>query len=282
VAINDDGHRCRVVRPKLSCVVREEECVMSDFNLTYVQTGDLGNKIGGQEGAKGILSGELIVVRRNDPRAAISSSDNGGISPYVTVPLLNVEAFIADWREFYRLYGMKANPPSLKRFPPVTPGFNWGVWVLKGLTPQRAYEMIQSMFPCWKWCGVSSLDEVVDFDKEVRDVRQQQRIVWCEDSVEPPARLANLSAFQIAERQMNTLGLTETLLLHGWFYCKSGGKSGGKHLDVKNVSLCPASRYSDGNVPSVNWNGNYSKLNVNRYNPGNANDDLRSRQKFRQ
>src|SRR3989338_1463797 len=42
---------------------------MSDFNLTYVQIGDLGNKIGGQEGAKGILSGERIVVSRNDPRA---------------------------------------------------------------------------------------------------------------------------------------------------------------------------------------------------------------------
>ena len=41
-------------------------------------------------------------------------------------------------------------------------------------------------------------------------------------------------------------------------------------------------RYSDGNVPSVNWNGNYSKLNVNRYDPGNANDNFRSRQKFRQ
>ena len=43
---------------------------MSDFDLTYTQTGDLGNKIGGQKGAKGILSGELVVVPRNDPRAA--------------------------------------------------------------------------------------------------------------------------------------------------------------------------------------------------------------------
>ncbi|MBI2068492.1 MAG: hypothetical protein HYT67_00050 [Candidatus Yanofskybacteria bacterium] len=39
---------------------------MSDFDLTYTQTGDLGNKIGGQEGAKGILSGELVVVKRSE------------------------------------------------------------------------------------------------------------------------------------------------------------------------------------------------------------------------
>ena len=36
------------------------------------------------------------------------------------------------------------------------------------------------------------------------------------------------------------------------------------------------SRYSDGNVPNVNWNDD--KLNVNWYNTGNANDNLRSRE----
>lgn len=39
-------------------------------------------------------------------------------------------------------------------------------------------------------------------------------------------------------------------------------------------------RYPDGNVPNVNWNSNYGELNVNRYNPDNANGNLRSRQKF--
>ena len=38
------------------------------------------------------------------------------------------------------------------------------------------------------------------------------------------------------------------------------------------------SRYDDGNVPNVNWNDD--KMNVNRYNPDNSNDNLRSRQKF--
>ena len=38
---------------------------MSDFNLTFRQTEDLGNKIGGQAGALGILDGSRIVVERN-------------------------------------------------------------------------------------------------------------------------------------------------------------------------------------------------------------------------
>lgn len=35
------------------------------------------------------------------------------------------------------------------------------------------------------------------------------------------------------------------------------------------------SRYSDGNVPNVNWND--SKMKVNWYHPDNANGNLRSR-----
>ena len=37
-------------------------------------------------------------------------------------------------------------------------------------------------------------------------------------------------------------------------------------------------RYSDGNVPYVNWNGNYGELNVNRCDPGNSNSNIRSRE----
>ena len=206
--------------------------------------------------------------------ATLVSGDNGGISPYNSSSLLKVEAFIADWREFYRqVHSMKVNPPSLKRLPPVTPGFNWGVWVSKGMLPQRAYEIDASMFPCWKWCGEQSLDEVIDFTKEAR-TSAQQYVVWCLDRVEPDDELKNTSALQIAERQINTLGLTGTLLLHGWLYWKSGGK----HLDVKNVSLCSASRYSVGDVPSVDWSDYYGKLIVIRCNPGYAYGNLRSRQ----
>jgi len=37
------------------------------------------------------------------------------------------------------------------------------------------------------------------------------------------------------------------------------------------------SRNADGNVPNVNWNADNGKLNVNWYNPRNANGNLRAR-----
>ena len=38
-----------------------------------------------------------------------------------------------------------------------------------------------------------------------------------------------------------------------------------------------SSRNSNGNVPNVNWNGYNGKVNVNYYNPDNANGNLRAR-----
>ncbi len=232
---------------------------------------DLVNQLGGEERIKRIQSGELVLVERSAQVVAVGSGDNGGISPYITG--LNIEAFIADWREFYhQVHGMKMNP-TFKRLPSVTPGFNWGVWVPKGMMPQRAYEMGASMYPSWKWCGVRSLDEVVDFTKEARTTLARQYVVWCLDTVEADDELKNTSALHVAERQINTLTLTEVELLHQWFYWKSGGK----YLDVKNISLCPASRFSDGFVPGVYF-GRLGGVDVSRYLPGSAHGDLRSRQ----
>jgi hypothetical protein len=101
-----------------------------------------------------------------------------------------------------------------------------------------------------------------------------QRVVWCEDSVEPPLRLENLSALHIRELQINTMTLTEVLLLHQWFFWKSGGK----HLDVKNVTRCDGSRYSDGGVPGVGFDRFYGRVGVDRYHSAATGGDLRSRQ----
>ena len=38
------------------------------------------------------------------------------------------------------------------------------------------------------------------------------------------------------------------------------------------------SRTADGNVPNVNWNPDNRQINVNLYNPDNANDNLRARE----
>ena len=66
MAINDDGHRCRIVRPKLSCIVQKEE-VMRWNPIEQIQ--DVANKFGTDERIKRFQSGELVLVERTDHRA---------------------------------------------------------------------------------------------------------------------------------------------------------------------------------------------------------------------
>ena len=46
--------------------------------------------------------------------------------------------------------------------------------------------------------------------------------------------------------------------------------------DLDEIRQNAGSCYSDGNIPNVNWNDD--KMNVNWYNAGNSNDNLRPRE----
>ena len=153
----------------MRCLFRRnagEGSVMANWSALQ-QVEDLVQKLGGEERIKRIQSGELVLVERSQ-LVASSSGDNGGISPYVSG--LNVEAFIADWRDFYKqVHSMDLDPSDLvKRLPPVPPGFNWGIWTPQGVKSQRAFEMGQAMYTCWKWTGDGSLDDVINPLKERR------------------------------------------------------------------------------------------------------------------
>ncbi len=198
--------------------------------------------------------------------------DNGDISPYVSD--LNIEAFIADWREFYsQVHSIKADPSSLVGcLPMVTRGFNWGVWVLQGITYEKAYEMAASIFPCYKWCGDQGLSWVISH-AEARIATRRQYVVWCRDRVEADYEHKYTSALEIAARQINTLTLTEVELLHQWFYWKSGGKN----LDVKGLTRCDGSRCYDGFIPTVSYNSE-SGMNIYQCGPNESFAGLSSRQ----
>ncbi|MCX6766489.1 MAG: hypothetical protein NT170_01765 [Candidatus Moranbacteria bacterium] len=111
-------------------------------------------------------------------------------------------------------------------------------------------------------------DEIVESE---RTAENGHYAVWVRARVEADDEFKNLSANDLKKQGHKGITLEERLVLELFYFWKSG-----KHLDIQNVTLCAGSRYSDGNVPNVNWNDD--KLNVNWYNTGNANDNLRSRE----
>lgn len=173
-----------------------------------------------------------------------------------------------DWQALYQdCFGEQHDFSQLK-VPTQLSGFEWLVVVAKGMTPQRVYDACVKLFPCWKYMD-GSLDQVVSW--EARSAVQGPYAIWLRARVEAGKELKHLSAEALKSRNIPSNGLTERLLLELMYFHKTD-----KHLDVKNVTLCSGSRYSDGTVPNVHWS---DKLRIYYSNPGDTlNVNVRSRQ----
>mgnify|MGYP001597207055 CR=1 FL=1 len=68
--------------------------------------------------------------------------------------------------------------------------------------------------------------------------------------VEADEENKNLSADDVAEKQMSTETILERIIHELFHHWKTG-----KHLDVSNWTLCSGSRYSGGHVPLARWHG---------------------------
>ncbi len=86
------------------------------------------------------------------------------------------------------------------------------------------------------------------------------------------SQLKNLSADDLKRQGTGGVTLLERLL-HEFVYHSETGK----HLDVKKVTLCSASRGSDGSVPCVCWGSVCHGVSVGGCSPDCRSDSLRAR-----
>lgn len=227
------------------------------------------NVIGSEERCRQLRASELILVEKT-PKVSPNGLTNGGIT-YATG--LDTVRFLADWTEFYKVhYGITVDLSAVP-LPPITQGFGWGVVVVPGIT-------VQQVFNNWEKKGVTaskytdkSLDEVISREKDERNADKGPYISWCRDRRAADEELKNLSANQIAQRGLKTMTLLERELLGEWYHTKTGD-----HLDPDTYTNCTGSRYSDGDVPDVDFHDGSSKVHVHWYSVGYRKDDLRSRE----
>ena len=180
--------------------------------------------------------------------------------------------YITDWRNFYKeVFGIDVDLSKVK-IPEKKKGFNRLIIVAKGMTSQKLYDKCKELFPSWKWTG-RDLDEIGDPDRSERSPEKKSYAIWIRDRVEADRELKNLSANDLGERKNSGITLEERLLFELKYF-----KETGKHLDIKNITLCSGSRCSDGSVPFVGWSGCYGRLGVDWCYPGSAGSFLRSRE----
>jgi hypothetical protein len=204
---------------------------------------------------------------------------NGGITPRELGRFLQrINPFnpkdysepISNWQNFYeKLFGKKYDFSEV-RIPEKPSVGRWRLLVIIDLTLEQLYAKCKELFPCWRWTD-EDLDKTVSWNE--RDANNGSYAIWVKDEVEADEELKNLSANDIKAKGVKTETLAERLIHELGFFNETG-----KHLDVKNATLCAGSRYSDGSVPNVHFHPDYGEVDVFWYDPDNHRDRLRARE----
>ncbi|OJI06892.1 hypothetical protein BK004_02005 [bacterium CG10_46_32] len=171
-----------------------------------------------------------------------------------------------EWEDFYgRVLGMGVGFSHLA-LPAPKPGFNKVLIIAHGLQLSRLLHACEERFPVR--CYWDNTDSAIS--RNERDSATGSYAIRVRDRVEADEELKNLSAEDIAEREI----ATETALERVIHELKYNDEKGG-HLDVKSITLCSGSRVSDGHVPSVDWFG--GALSLHWHYPQGAGARLRAR-----
>ncbi|MFH1859076.1 MAG: hypothetical protein ABIJ80_02335, partial [Patescibacteria group bacterium] len=173
-----------------------------------------------------------------------------------------------DWQNFYHSLSIDCDLSDI-RIPDDPGGFDRVIIMAQGITPQAVFDLCQKEFKCWKWTD-KNLDEIITSDRTTKDSTYAIRI---RNSVEADKELKNLSANQLKEQNIPGITLEERLIYEIKFF-----KETGKHLDIKNVTLCSGSRDAGGDVPCVDWLPFFGKMRVYWCYPDHRHGGRRSRQ----
>lgn len=147
------------------------------------------------------------------------------------------------WVSFYKTHFRIDLDPADINIPNRRDGFNWLVIVAKGVSLNHVWAVCKKHFKCWNYANTGDLESLV-WESE-RGKAETTSVFWFRDCVEADEETRNLSAKQQTEPSIT---LIVRCLLELKYFSETG-----KHLDIKNITLCAGSRYADGDVPGADW-----------------------------
>ena len=170
-----------------------------------------------------------------------------------------------EWENFY-LTNFNEKPNFSKvRIPQKPTGNNWRLIIIKkGLTTEEVFQKCNELFNATKYTE-KSLDEVVTENQRNTNTHYA---IWVQTNVEPDPEYLGKSTKEADPDMKIGITLLERLILEIKYYEENKEKINNRdnHLDIQGITFCSGSRYADGDVPSVDWYGDYSKLLVDWYN----------------
>jgi len=167
-----------------------------------------------------------------------------GLCPSVNGSDNSVQQQLQQWDSFYKKHFnlVLGDVATTER----QSGFDRLIVVASGLTLNQVYDECAKQFKCWRYAD--DLDSSVTTND--RDPKNGAYAIWLRDRQEADEENKNLSADQLATQQVKGITLTERMLYELKYHDETG-----KHLDIRNWTLCAGSRCSGGNVPSTGWSG---------------------------
>ena len=189
---------------------------------------------------------QKVIERGGELQAAIKAAVERAIYELSGVPIF-------EWTLFYRdFFGLDVDLSGV-RIPGHRNGFNRMIVVANELftaSNGKPYmfiiEAMKKHFPVCIYAD--DLDKVI-----VKNDRQPDKMSYAvcfRDRVEADEELKNLSADDLAKRNIQGITCLERLLYELKYFAETG-----KNLDIDNWTLCSGSRVSDGDVPSVSRRG---------------------------
>ena len=190
------------------------------------------------------------------------------------VPLdLWAETRLEHERFYYEMFGMKVSLTDI-RVPDAEDDINIPLFIHSGLMKLFGGQLIEGLFQIAKsrFPSRKYVDEVLDIVIPTHGCHPKDGsyAILVRNRVEADEENKNLSADDVAEKQMSTETILERIIHELFHHWKTG-----KHLDVSNWTLCSGSRYRDGRVPFAYWSD--SKFHVYWTSPARHSPHLRPR-----
>jgi len=150
-----------------------------------------------------------------------------------------------EWTEFYKTHFGWTTDFSRVLIPPRPTECFWRlIFITKGITCNKVYEVWTKLFKSWK-C-TNDLDKDVPIN--VRISSDDSYAIWVRDRKEPDAEFLGKSTQEVDSEMKRGVTLLERMLLELKYFDETG-----EHLDVKGITFCSGSRSSAGCVPGVCW-----------------------------
>jgi len=176
-----------------------------------------------------------------------------------------------EWKRFYReVFGIPGN--IIKEYfadmvlPEKQEGFDWLIIVIEGLTIDKLLDKCRERLVSFWYAD--DLNNI----KSVR-IATKTYAVWVRDRIEADKENKNKSAKDCEKEGITGITFEERVLLELFYHWRTGNK----HLDLENATICSGSLDSGGFVPLVGFRNGKVHFNYHGCSPDAASESMRTR-----